>query len=372
MTLTLISCNHRAEPVLQQSDSPSGPTPLSAECQRVAKEADEFLSSQVPSHAFNGVAAIYKTGELCLQKGYGMANFEKSIPNQTENSFLLGSNSKRLAAMSILILEQEGLLKTSDFVSSYLADFTGEKAKITIEQLVKHTSGLIRDLESDPEHPGTEPIALSEIVRLVSLQPLLFEPGSKYSYSNTEYNMLAAIIEKVSGKPYWDFLKIKLFQPLGMNETLLEQSPLHPNQSQPHRWTPILNSLAPAKIELPSWGIGAGEFVSTLKDMHLLNLALMNHHPILTESQWVKMTTPGLENYAYGVEVRRLKHPQTSETRLLTTHDGSLGGSLTYFGVLDDRTEIILLQNIRKFPKYEMLSQSQAPTLIKILYNIPH
>jgi len=180
---------------------------------------DRQIQAYVHNSDFSGSVLIARDGRLLFQKSYGMANHEWGIPNSEKTKFHVASVTKTFTAAAILQLERSGKLKLNDPLSKYIPDFlNGER--ITIEQMLSHTSGL-PDFYSLPEYPlrKYQRVTLPDLVAWVKTKPLDFFPGSKSSYSNTGYAFLAYIIEQVSGKPYEQFLAEEILKPASMKDT---------------------------------------------------------------------------------------------------------------------------------------------------------
>jgi D-alanyl-D-alanine carboxypeptidase len=163
-----------------------------------SKQVDELfqaVSGQTPGAS----VIVVKQGTVVHRKGYGMADVEAGIPNHPDTRFCLGSVTKSFTALAILQLQESGLLKIEDPVSNYLPDFP-HASRMKIRHLLTHTAG-VPDFMSYEE---------------AKEKPLDFEPGERVSYSNIGYLMLGRIIEKVSGKPYQEYLQDQIFVPLGL------------------------------------------------------------------------------------------------------------------------------------------------------------
>jgi CubicO group peptidase (beta-lactamase class C family) len=158
---------------------------------------------------FSGVVLVVKDGEPVLRHSYGFRRREDEIRNTVNTPFPVASVTKQFIAVAILRLEMDGKLRTSDPVSKYLGKFPGQKAAPTVEELLTHTSGII--------HPETSFVShnAGEFVAKLKTFPRESEPG-QYRYSNGEYGLLAAIIERASGMPFEVYLQQKLFQHAAM------------------------------------------------------------------------------------------------------------------------------------------------------------
>ena len=166
---------------------------------------------------------VAQNGRTLLSRAYGSANLEHDIPNTPETIFEAGSVSKQFTAAAVVLLARQGKLSLDDDVRRHIPEVPDYGTPITLRHLMNHTSGL-RDWGSVMQLAGwprgtriyTHPYALDVISRQKSLN---FTPGTEYSYSNTGYNLLAMVVERVSGMSFAEFSRRELFQPLGMTRT---------------------------------------------------------------------------------------------------------------------------------------------------------
>lgn len=165
---------------------------------------------------------IYKSGQIVLAKGYGTADLEAGTPITPKTPFHMASVSKQFAAFAIALLARDGKLDLDADVRTYLPYFPDLGHKITTRQLIQHTSGL-RDQWTLFELGGKDirdVLRQEQVVNMVKRQKQLdFEPGTRYSYSNTGYTLLAEIVHAVSGQTLRQFTTQRMFAPLGMNHT---------------------------------------------------------------------------------------------------------------------------------------------------------
>jgi CubicO group peptidase (beta-lactamase class C family) len=155
-----------------------------------------------------------------FSKGYGSADLEWNVPNSPNTKFRLGSVTKQFTAASILLLEERGTLSVTDPVKKYLPDAPAAWDKITIFNLLTHTSG-IPNYTSFPDYAKLEPFPTTarELVARFRDKPLDFEPGEKWSYSNSGYVLLGYLIEKITGASYETFLGENIFTPFRMTDS---------------------------------------------------------------------------------------------------------------------------------------------------------
>lgn len=181
---------------------------------------DQIVQSYVTGKQFMGSVLVARDGQVLLDKGYGAANLEWQIPDSPEAKFRLGSITKQFTAASILLLEERGKLKTDDLVKKHMPDAPPAWDKITIYNLLTHTSG-IPNFTSFPEYRSSEatPTTPEKLVARFRDKRLDFQPGEKWSYRNSGYVLLGYLIEKISGKSYQDFVEENLLKPLAMNDS---------------------------------------------------------------------------------------------------------------------------------------------------------
>ena len=167
-------------------------------------------------------AGIVRNGKVIFKKGYGLANMEYDIPNSSSSVYDIASVSKQFAGLAISTLVQEGKIALTDDIHKYLPEVPDFGKTITIQHLVHHTSGL-RDWPEGLNVAGwrwDEVFSFEDIQRMVKHQKELdFEPGEKHSYSNTGYNLLALIVERVSKKSFREWTDANIFTPLQMSNS---------------------------------------------------------------------------------------------------------------------------------------------------------
>ncbi len=182
-------------------------------------KAEAYLRPYLEVRGFSGAILVARNGKVLLSKGYGMANYELDVPNTPKTKFQIASVSKPFTAAAILLLEERGLLSVNDLLSKFIPDYP-EGGRITLHHLLGHTSG-IPNVNNFPDYDDKSrfPQTLPQVIEMFKGKPLEFQPGERYRYSNSNYNLLAYVLEKVSGKSYGAFLKENIFDPLGMNDT---------------------------------------------------------------------------------------------------------------------------------------------------------
>jgi CubicO group peptidase (beta-lactamase class C family) len=301
-----------------------------------------------------GVAAlIVKDGRTVFEKGYGMANLEYDIPIMPTTVFDLASVSKQFTGFAISTLIQEGKISPDDDIHKYLPDVPQFGKTITIYNLIHHTSGL-RDWPATLHAAGwrwDEGFRYEDIMEMVKQQrELNFDPGSEYSYSNTGYNLLAAIVAKVSGKPFPEWIDEHIFKPLNMHASLVLSDYSMVISHVASSYYPNGDKYFKSNDALTAYG--SSSIFSTVEDLSKwvihFQQALEQQDPV-----YVRMIETGALNnkekinYAYGLEV--------SHNNGITNiaHDGGWAGFRTMISNFpDQKLAIILLSNDGNFDVY--------------------
>jgi CubicO group peptidase (beta-lactamase class C family) len=296
--------------------------------------------SYTSGNAFMGTVLVAEGDHILLDQGYGMADLEWNIPNSPEVKFRLGSLTKQFTATLILLLQQDGKLHIEDPVSKYLPDAPKSWEKITLANLLGHTSG-IPNFTNDKDFAtwGMSKHTVAEEIAFFSDKPLEFEPGSKFAYSNSNYEVLGAIIEKVSGETYGDQLRKRIFQPLGMQDTGLDTDELIlPKRAQ--GYSPGKDGLVHARSESMTVPWAAGAIYSTTGDLSRWERALFGGK-VLNDASLAAMTTAGKGDYGLGVGVVRQSGVKVIQ------HGGGIEGFNTQLAYLPDRKiTVVVLSNV--------------------------
>ena len=187
-------------------------------------ELDAYLKTNTEKDLFSGVVLVAREGKPIFKKACGMADRERSISNQVNTRFCVGSMNKMFTAVAIAQLVEQGKLSYDDLIGKYLgAEWTlsevGEKVKIS--HLLSHTSGIAEFLTDEFFISSAEIYrTLEDYKPIVKEKSLTFKPGTRWEYCNTGFILLGAIIEKVTGKDYWDYIKEHIYDPADMDNTI--------------------------------------------------------------------------------------------------------------------------------------------------------
>lgn len=242
------------------------------------------LSNNIKEDGPGAAILITQDGQTLLRKGYGLANLEWQIPVSTETVFRIGSVTKQFTAVLTLMLMEQGKLSLQDPIEKFVPDYPTHGHLITVEHLLTHTSGIksYTDMKSWPADWGKN-FSLDELISYFKYQPMNFAPGQKWSYSNSGYILLGAIIEKCTGITYSQFLQESICEPLGMKSTWLELPGLIiPRRAEGYsKGAKGYQTAAHINMTQP---LAAGGIVSTVGDLALWDAALYRGKLITAEN----------------------------------------------------------------------------------------
>ncbi len=335
--------NTSVTPQVDSSQSPS------ADAFRA--EADGYLSDLVSAGQFSGAVLLAREGRVLLSKGYGMADIENDVPNTPRTKFRIASVTKQFTAMGIMLLQQEGKLNVQDSVCKFIEDCPEAWQPITLHHLLTHTSGLPENfsiqelmtltLSRNPMREGME---------MIKARPLQSTPGETYQYSNVGYNMLGYIIEQVSGQTYEEYLRDKIWSPLGMNDTGQD----HESLLIKRRATGYFSPTAKAQylpIDLAAY---AGGLYSTVEDLYKWDQALYTEQ-LLPRSALDVVFTPHQGDYGYGWTITQGEHGT------VIAHNGGVPGFASNISRYTDRkATVIVLSNLEATPLAQVVADLTA------------
>lgn len=318
---------------------PQLPTDVAEKIDKLANETR--ARTGVPSAS----VAVVKDGQIVYVKAYGDAKLDPKTPAKPEMRYSIGSISKQFTAAAILMLQEKGRLSLDDKVAKYFPDLTRAN-EVTIRQLLSHTSGYQDYWPQDyVMKPMLSPTTARKIMDTWAKKPLDFEPGTKWQYSNTNYVIAGAIVEKVARMPFFQFLQQNIFKPLNMTSVMdIDQARL--TESDPTGYMRF--ALAPLRVapkEGTGWLFAAGELAMTAEDLAKWDISIMDRK-LMRPSSYLALGTETLlkngvgTNYGLGVNVTMaLNRPALS-------HGGEVSGFVAQNLVFpDDRVAVIVLTN---------------------------
>jgi D-alanyl-D-alanine carboxypeptidase len=311
-----------------------------------ADAVDDLLSAEIQKRHLPGVSvAVVRDGQIVKTAACGFADLELGAPATPKTVFQIQSITKTFTSAAILLLADEGKLSLDDPIAKYLDGTPVSWTNITIRHLLTHTSG-IKDFINEPTASLRIDVSEEEVLRATAPRPLNFQPGERYAYSNTNYHLLAMIIRKLTGKWYGDFLRERIFVPLGMTNTRpVSLSALVTNRASGYFWT----GQGYRKGEFIAQSIlsyGGGGILSTAPDMALWAQALISGKllkPEVLTQAWTpaRLNDSTTSGYGLGWGIGRVAGHREMQ------HSGAHATGFSSFLAIypDDHLAVVVLLN---------------------------
>jgi D-alanyl-D-alanine carboxypeptidase len=296
---------------------------------------------------------VMEKGEIILQQGYGSANLEWQLPISSDTVFRIGSITKQFTAAGIILLNERGELSISDSISEYLPDYPTHGHNITIEHLLTHTSGIMSYTNIAGYMEGGDirhDLSTEELVDVFEDLPMEFAPGTSWNYNNSGYVLLGAIIEKVSGESYAEFIANNITGPLGLANTHYEDSSIVPNRAAGYFAVGQGEYVNAAHLSMTQ-PHAAGSLISTVGDLATWNNALVNGE-LISQQSYEQMTAGfrladgELYPYGFGLGLGKLREEP------IIAHSGGIHGFSAY-GLWHPEKQIYVavLTNVNGYPQ---------------------
>lgn len=265
------------------------------------------LREYAAADRFSGAVLVAKNGQVLFSRAYGLADRERGIPNTLQTRFRIGSMNKMFTAVAVLHLAEADKVELTAPLGEYLTGYPNRDvaAKVTIHHLLTHTGGTGDIFGPEFKTHRQELRALGDYVQLYGERGLEFEPGSRWQYSNYGFILLGAVIEKVTGQTYYDYVNAHIYQPAKMTATGSQpEDQAVPDRSIGYTKRPGMITRVPNTDTLPYRGTSAGGGYSTAGDLARFARALLGHQLLRPESTQLLITgkadiAPG-GRYAYG------------------------------------------------------------------------
>lgn len=356
---------------------------LLASCKANYPEGDEkyvvYLSEMSKQGKFNGNALILKNGEIAFQGAYGIQSIDPIDALTLNSAFRLASVSKQFTAMAIMMLKEDGKLSYNQDIREIIPELPYEG--ITIRHLLGHLSGLPDYVELLNKHwkpnlKGNDPDRFisgnDDIIKMLvdKKPPVRFSPGEKYEYSNTGYILLASIIIRISGQPFEEFLKERIYDPVGMTNTCVYQYKPDPDPDMPNRVFGFYSKkngvgYGSSDCNFLNFAQGDGGIFSTVGDLLKWDRVLYEHK-LVSESTLNEAFTPGVlnngksTNYGFGWFIGKTKSGKKS-----VSHSGGWVGFMTHIErEIEENNCIIILTNNSAGRNFGLIRES----LLKMLH----
>lgn len=308
---------------------------------------------------------VMKDGKVLLRKAYGLANLSNKEALQADHVMRLGSITKQFTAVAILQLIEDGKIALNDPVTKFFPDYPDSGKNITVEHLLTHTSGI-------PSYTGKPgfvakslmDISVNDMVNSFKSDALEFEPGSTFRYNNSGYFLLGAIIEKVTGESYANYVAKRIFTPLGMKNTAYEGHE-RSQQARAQGYSQRTDSFDPSMKISMTQPYAAGSLTSTVDDLAKWDAAITAGKLLKADSWKRAFTSYKLKNgqdtnYAYGWGVGQF------EGQPMISHGGGIPGFSTYaLRLPKDKVFVAVLHNADGgLPQPEMIASRLAAAAI--------
>jgi CubicO group peptidase (beta-lactamase class C family) len=330
------------------------------------KRIDKILNELFDKDGPGGVALVVKDGKTIYRKAFGMANLEYGIKMKPENVFQIGSITKQFTAMAIMKLVEQGKINLDDDITKFIKDYPTHGHKITIKHLLTHTSGIksytsIQNWVTEKRRVDSTP---EEVIDYFKNEPMDFKPGEKERYTNSGYFLLGYIIEKVSGKPYGEYIENKLFKPLNMkNSSNGSVSKIIKNKVSGYEKSE--EGYFNAEYWSISQAYAAGGLFSTVDDLSKWYSAVSSNQ-VVSESSFKRATSPPELNngdkteYAFGWQLGNIQGSP------MIFHGGQMDGYATWSNFLiNEKIFVAVFSNCMCHYPYEATSKIAALALEK-------
>lgn len=317
---------------------------------KIAAAAEQILhDTGVPSAS----VAVVQNGKVAYAQAFGLANIAPPKPATPAMAYPIGSISKQFTATAVLLLQQEGKLSIDDPVSKYFPELT-RSHDVTLRNLMTMTSGYEDFAPQDYIIPAwRHPVDSNELVHQWAGKPLDFEPGTEWQYSNTNYVLVALIVQKVAGVPFAQFIRDRVLRPAGLLSGAEDGVPnmvfnTYTQRDKLQVTGYVSYAMAPPRVlplEATGWYFGDGDLAMPAATLATWDLTFINKS-LLSPASYTEMETPfTLKNgadshYGFGIFVREIDGHHEIE------HSGEVGGFVAENAVFpDDKAAVVVLTN---------------------------
>ncbi|NNF36821.1 MAG: serine hydrolase [Saprospiraceae bacterium] len=315
---------------------------------------DKILSDAFSSQPSGATAIVTKGGEPVFVGAVGTADIELSVEMKPEHIFRLGSITKQFTSVAIMMLEEEGKLNTDDLLTNYIPEYPIGDRKVTVAHLLNHTSG-IKSYTGMPgfmQNNTRDYYEVDSLIEVFDEEPFDFEPGTQWSYNNSGYILLGAIIERVSGMSYADFIQERIFDPLNMTDSYYDDA----QQMIPNRipgYSPSREGIVNSNYLDMSIPYAAGSLLSNVEDLAKWNKAVFDGK-LISKASMDKIFKPTIladgneQPYGFGWGIGKFQGSK------IYAHGGGIFGFLTK-GIYapDEDVYVAVLSNCNCAPPEE-------------------
>ncbi len=322
---------------------------------------DDIVSSHSAAGDFSGTVLVAREGKIVYERAFGLANREWNVPNDLRTKFEIGSMTKQFTALLVLQFVSEGKINLDGRISDYLPYYRKDTgARVSVRELLSHTSGIPNFIGAPGFLDGpASRIQYSprEFAEKYCSGDLLFDPGTKFEYSNSGYFLLGAILEQISGEPYEQLLKDRIFDPLGMKDSgYAHTETLLSHRASGYERSP--DGFRNARYYDMSIPFAAGALYSTVGDLFLWDQALYGTRLLPADLRDL-LFKPNLDNYGFGWAILVPKPGSPFAGEAIPMHGGAIFGFQSLIQRIPKHKELIVL-----------LDNSDSPKLLDIALEI--
>ena len=337
-----------------------------------AQKINDLVSQYNKNGDFMGSVLVSENGKVIYKKAFGLANIGWETPNTMDTKFRLASMTKQFTSMLVLQMVEKGKMKLDAKITDYIPEYPKPHGDIiTIHHLLSHTSGM-------PHYGGIpgffpklsrQPYTSEEYMKLFWDLDLLSETGSQFSYSSFGYYLLGYMLERLTGETYAQLLHDRIFEPLGMNNsTLDDDKSIVKNRASGYRRT--LTGFENTSFRDMSTAKATGGILSTVEDLYLWDQALYTDK-LLSEKYRDLLFKPNLGNYGYGWNIRKVPAGENMETTLVSHSGGISGFNSLIYRFVEDNHMIVMFKNIRNTVGLGQIMQKIGLILYDQPYELP-
>ncbi len=293
----------------------------------IAKYVGEFIDDMVGRDVFSGAVSLAKDGKPFFTGAYGKASLRWGIDNKLDTKFNLGSMNKMFTGVAICQLVSQGKLSFDDLIIKHLPDYANKEVanKVKVHHLLTHTSGMGSYWEALDNMDWTGLRSVKDFADLSINDPLAFEPGDRFSYSNSGPLVLGLIIEAISGMDYHDYIRKHVTGPAGMvNTDCYHADDVIPNLAQGYFWNGETNSFRSNTFAHPARGSAAGGGFSTVEDLQRFSKAI--YDGTLLSPEMVEVYTTGKVEMGPGDKYGYLIGDSRRDGHRTVGHNGGAPG----------------------------------------------
>ena len=337
-----------------------------------AQKIDDLVNQYHKNGDYMGSVLVSENGKVIYKKAFGFANVEWKIPNTLDTKFRIASMTKQFVAMLILQMVEKGDLALDMKITDYVPEYPKPQGDIiTIHHLLSNTSGIPHygGIPSFFPRLSRQPYTSDEYMELFWELELLFEPGSQYSYSSFGYFLLGVILERVSGESFAQLLQGRIFEPLGMKNSSLndDKSIIEKRASG---YVRNLTGFENTSFRDMSTAKAAGGMLSSVEDLYLWDQALYTDKILSTKYRNL-LFKPNLNNYGYGWNIRKVQVGDNKKTTMVSHSGGINGFNSLIYRFVEDNHMIVMFKNVTNTAGLGQIMQEIRAILYDQPYQLP-